>query len=63
MSFCDFGYQKIVPDTNLENKRAKQVYGELGFRKACGYQNSGRNQPGGLQSPLDYEMYPGDFVK
>lgn len=60
--FRDFGYQKIVLDTNLENKRAQHVYEELGFRKVCVHENSWRNQLGEPQSSVDYEMYPGDFV-
>lgn len=60
--FRDFGYQKIVLDTNLKNTRAQHVYEELGFRKVCVHENSWRNQLGELQSSVDYEMYPGDFV-
>lgn len=60
--FHDFGYQKIVLDTNLKNTRAQHVYEELGFRKVSVRENSWRNQLGELQSSVDYEMCPEDFV-
>lgn len=60
--FRDFGYQKIILDTNLNNKRAQHVYEKLGFKKLRVNENSWRNQLGELQSSVDYEMYPEDFV-
>lgn len=60
--FRDFGYHKIVLDTNLNNKRAQHVYEQLGFRKVRVNENSWRNQLGELQSSVDYEMYLEDFV-
>ena len=32
--FNEFGYEKILLNTNLENKRAQYVYEQLGFQKA-----------------------------
>ena len=60
--FQDMGYKKIILDTNLNNKRAQHVYEELGFKKVMVRENSWRNQLGELQSAVDYEMYPEDFV-
>ena len=60
--FQDMGYKKIILDTNLNNKRAQHVYEELGFKKVRVREDSWRNQLGELQSAVDYEMYPEDFV-
>ena len=60
--FNDMGYKKIILDTNMNNKRAQHVYEELGFRKLSIRENSWKNQLGELQSSIDYEMYPDDFI-
>ena len=60
--FNDFGYQKIILDTNLKNKRAQHVYEELGFTKLRVNENSWTNQIGELQSSIDYELYQKDFI-
>ena len=60
--FHDLGYQKIVVDTNLNNHRAQHVYEKLGFKKVAIHENSWRDQLGKLQSFIDYEMYPENFV-
>lgn len=60
--FNDMGYEKIILDTNLNNKRAQHVYEELGFQKVQIRENSWRNQLGELQTSVDYEMYQKDFV-
>lgn len=60
--FKDFGYQKIILDTNLNNKRAQHVYETLGFRKLQVRKDSWRDQLGKLQSAVDYELIPEDFV-
>lgn len=60
--FNNAGYNKIILDTNANNKRAQHVYKELGFRKLRVRENSWRNQLGELQSTVDYEMYQEDFV-
>lgn len=55
--FTYYDYEKIVLDTNAENKRAQHVYKEkLGFRCLGIRENSWRDQLGGLQSSIDYEM-------
>ena len=60
--FHDMGYNKIILDTNMKNKRAQHVYEELGFKKVRFHINSWENQVGELQSSIDYELYPEDFV-
>lgn len=60
--FHDFGYQKIVLDTNLKNERAQHVYEQLGFSKLRINENSWTNQLGELQSSVDYELYQRNFV-
>lgn len=60
--FQDMGYKKIILDTNKKNKRAQHVYEELGFKKTQVRENSWRNQLGELQTSIEYEMHPEDFV-
>lgn len=60
--FDSMGYQKIILDTNLKNTRAQHVYEELGFKKIRVLENSWKDQLGQLQSSVDYELYPKDFV-
>lgn len=60
--FTDMGYERVILDTNLNNKRAQHVYETLGFKKIQVRENAWRNQIGELQSFIDYEMYQEDFV-
>ena len=55
------GYSKIVLDTNLTNTRAQHVYESLGFRKVRTNIDSWKDQLGGLQSSVDYELVETDF--
>ena len=52
----EYGYQKIILDTNLKNKRAQHVYEQLGFKKVRINENSWKDQLGNLQSSVDYEL-------
>ena len=58
----DNGFDKIVLDTNLENKRAQHVYESLGFRKVHVNIDSWTDQFGKLQSSVDYELLETDFI-
>ena len=58
----DNGFNKIVLDTNLENKRAQRVYESLGFRNVRVNIDSWTDQVGKLQSSVDYEVVEKDFV-
>ena len=58
----DNGFDKIVLDTNLENKRAQRVYESLGFRKVRVNIDSWTDQVGKLQSSVDYELLEMDFI-
>ena len=60
--FKDMKYEKIVLDTNLENRRAQHVYEQLGFRKSQILENSWKNQLGEPQSTVKYELCPDNFV-
>ena len=60
--FNDMGYNKIILDTNMKNKRAQHVYEELGFKKVRVKMNSWKNQVGELQSSIDYELIQEEFV-
>ena len=60
--FNDMGYQKIILDTNANNKRAQHVYEELGFRKVQIKENAWHNQVGELQSSIEYELCQENFV-
>lgn len=55
------GYEKIVLDTNLANRRAQHVYERLGFRKIRVNENQWKDQLGQWQSSVDYELQPCDF--
>ena len=56
------GYEKIILDTNKNNTRAQHVYEKLGFRRVGIREDSWRNQLGELQSSVDYELMPEDFI-
>ena len=56
------GYAKIVLDTNLKNTRAQHVYESIGFKRVALLENAWRDQVGELQSFIDYELLPSDFV-
>lgn len=56
------GYDKIILDTNLDNKRAQHVYEKLGFRQAAVRIDSWENQLGERQSSIDYELTRDDFL-
>ena len=58
--FCH-GYDKIVLDTNLNNKRAQHVYELLGFKKLRVNIDSWTDQLGQKQSSVDYELYKENF--
>lgn len=60
--FQDFGFEKIVLDTNLKNERAQHVYEKLGFQKVRINYNSWKNQLGESESSVDYELYQENFV-
>ena len=60
--FRDLGFEKIVLDTNLKNKRAQHVYERLGFTKLRVNENAWTDQLGEWQSSVDYELYPKDFI-
>lgn len=59
--FNEFGYQKIVLDTNLKNKRAQHVYEQLGFQKIRINYDSWTDQLGEMQSSVDYELTKDTF--
>jgi len=55
--FNNYGYEKIILDTNTKNERAKHVYeNKLGFTKLRTNENSWNDQLGVPQSSIDYEL-------
>ena len=56
------GFEKIVLDTNLTNKRAQHVYESLGFQKLRVNVDSWTDQLGNKQSAVDYELTEDNFV-
>lgn len=60
--FNTMGFRRIILDTNLNNKRAQHVYEQLGFRRLRVRENAWKNQLGEVQSSVDYELYPEDFI-
>ena len=59
----NMGYDKIILDTNLKNKRAQHVYEILGFIKVRVRENCWKDQLGELQSAVDYELVQKNFVQ
>ena len=55
------GCEKVVLDTNLENRRAQHVYELLGFEKKRVNIDSWTDQLGRPQSSVDYELTPERF--
>jgi len=61
--FTYYGYEKIVLDTNVKNKRAQHVYeNKLGFKMVQVRENAWRDQLGELQSSIDYELTKKDWL-
>jgi RimJ/RimL family protein N-acetyltransferase len=56
------GFEKIVLDTSLTNKRAQHVYESLGFRKLRINYDSWTDQLGNKQSAVDYELTEDKFI-
>ena len=55
--FNNYGYDKIILDTNVKNERAQHVYEtKLGFTKLRVNEKSWNDQLGVLQSSIDYEL-------
>jgi len=59
--FSDYGCEKIILDTNLNNTRAQHVYEKLGFRKVGENINAWQDQLGEWQSSVDYELNRTDY--
>lgn len=56
------GLEKVILDTNLENRRAQHVYESLGFKKRKENINSWKDQLGKWQSSVEYELSREDFI-
>lgn len=61
--FLEEKVERIILDTNKENKRAQHVYEKLGFQKIQENVDSWRDQIGKLQSSVDYELKREIFLK
>ncbi|WP_322174539.1 GNAT family N-acetyltransferase [Acutalibacter caecimuris] len=59
--YKDFGFKKIILDTNLKNKRAQHIYEQLGFTQLRVNKDAWIDQVGERQSSVDYALYPADF--
>ncbi|MCL1994623.1 MAG: GNAT family N-acetyltransferase [Defluviitaleaceae bacterium] len=59
--FRRYGYQKIILDTNAENKRAIHTYQKLGFKIIKTNKDSWQNQLGEMQSSVDLELKKEDW--
>lgn len=60
--FNNLGFERIVLDTNMGNKRAQHVYELLGFRKVRVRQNAYPNDQGIWQTAIDYALQKRDFI-
>ena len=55
--FNIYGYEKIILDTNTNNKRAQHIYEKkLGFKIVGVREQAWRDQLGEMQSFIDYEL-------
>lgn len=61
--FNEKGYNKIILDTNANNKRAQHVYEKIGFQQVAVRVDSWQNQLGEWQSSVDYELTKERFNK
>jgi len=59
--FVCYGYEKIILDTKVKNKRAQHVYVKLGFKQLRVNEDSWRDQLGEAQSSIDYELAKADW--
>lgn len=60
--FNELGYERILLDTNLKNKRAQHVYEQLGFQKGKTNIDAWKDQLGNFQSSIDYELTKQNFI-
>ena len=60
--FSEFGCQKVVLDTNLNNTRAQATYEKIGFRKVRINTDAWKNQLGEWQTSVDYELIKENFI-
>ena len=60
--FNEYGYKKIILDTNINNTRAQHVYEQLGFKKVRINENAWKDQLGNWQSFVDYELTKDSFI-
>ena len=58
----DEGFERIILDTNLNNRRAQHVYETLGFRRLRVNVDSWLDQLGRPQSSVDYELTREGFI-
>lgn len=59
--FDNMKVNKIILDTNSNNKRAQHVYEKIGFKKTKVKLNSWKDQLGIMQSVVYYELSKEDF--
>ncbi|MTI70556.1 MAG: GNAT family N-acetyltransferase [Firmicutes bacterium] len=60
--FEDYKFEKVILDTNLNNRRAQHVYKKIGFRKVKINYDSWKDQLGELQSSVDYELLKAEYL-
>ena len=54
--FEEYGFDRIILDTNTKNLRAQHVYEKLGFCRVGFRENCWKDQLGQWQSAIDYEL-------
>lgn len=59
--FEKYQYEKIILDTDLNNKRAQHVYEQLGFKKIS-TNNTWIDQVGNIRTIIDYELKRNKFI-
>ena len=61
--FENYGYEKIILDTNLKNQRAQHTYEKIGFRKTGVRVDCWKDQLGEQQSAVDYELHKSGYFE
>lgn len=56
------GCQKVILDTDIENRRAQHVYEALGFRRRTVCPDAFRDPSGRLHTTIVYFLRPTDFI-
>lgn len=60
--FNEFGYKRILLNTNIKNKRTQHVYEQLGFQKIRTNIDAWKDQLCNMQTFIDYKLAKQNFI-